>query len=61
MYHVKCKQQGEWRTLFSSDDPTRAARYAWERIHYGNNVERVEIHDEDGCLETTFDSTWENV
>lgn len=58
-YSVWCKQCDEWRCLLTTHNPVEAHDYANNRIVHGNNVQRIEIRDLTGVLETLFDSSWQ--
>jgi hypothetical protein len=57
-YQVWCKQHNEWRCLYSSHNPTSCRDFALYNIHHGNNVQRIELRDLEGPLETFYDATW---
>jgi hypothetical protein len=57
-YQVWVKQCDEWRCLFSSHNPVEADDYAKNRVVHGNNVQRIELRDLEGPLETYFDASW---
>lgn len=57
-YQVWVKQSGTFNMLFDSHNPVECKTYALENIHQGNNVERIEIRDLTGPVETIFDSGW---
>jgi len=57
-YSVWVKQSGDWRCVFSTHNPPDAHSYATQNVVHGNNVQRIEVRDLTGTLETVFDSTW---
>ena len=58
-YQVWVKQDGvDWQAVFLSDDPVAATEFAKKKIYHGNNVERIELRDRTGCLETFYDRNW---
>jgi hypothetical protein len=59
-YQVWCKQCDGWRCLYATDDPIEAHLFAWHNIHHGNNVQRVEVRDLTGVLETVYDEGWQS-
>jgi len=52
------KRQGEWKMVFSSDDPVAARDHAYNEISLGPITERIEIRDGGGVLETVYDKNW---
>jgi hypothetical protein len=61
-YTVRIKQTGtNWRVVYESHSYLICVHYAKTNIVHGNNVERIEIHDLDGCVDTIYDKTWENI
>jgi hypothetical protein len=58
-YFVRYKQQGVWYTCCHTNNPSRAKKFARENIYHGNSIERIEVHDLTGPLETVYDSSWE--
>lgn len=58
-YQVWVMQCDEWRCVFSSHNPIEATDYAKTRISYtGKSVQRVELRDLTGPLDTIYDSSW---
>jgi phosphoglycolate phosphatase-like HAD superfamily hydrolase len=57
-YSVWVKQQGEWSLCFETHNPTDAREYAVDHIHFGRPIERIEIRDLTGVLETVWDGSW---
>ena len=57
-YSVWVKQCDEWRCLLSTHNPIEAHEYAMENVVHGHNVQRIEVRDLTGPLETVFDNTW---
>jgi hypothetical protein len=57
-FEIWVKQCGIWHMPFVSNSPSEANDYAFTRIVWGNNVERVEVRDKSGVLNTFFDSSW---
>jgi hypothetical protein len=58
-YQVWIKQDNvAFRCVMSSDNPSECFRYVSEKISHGNNVERIEVRDLDGSIETIFDRSW---
>ena len=58
-YQVWVKQCDEWNCLFSSYNPIDARDYAENNVVWGNNVQRIELRDYEGVLQTFYDNKWE--
>lgn len=61
MLKVMVRQRGETSCVFKTYSFCEARTYAAERISYSNpnrSIERVEIHDHEGCVDTVFDVEW---
>lgn len=59
MYFVKWNVGQGWEQLYSDPDLRRVKKWAIEHISYtGTQQMRVELHDEEGCVELIFDRNW---
>lgn len=60
MYRVMVKQKNaDMKEAFSSHWFSETKDYANNNIVHGNNVERIEIHDHESCVDVVFDASWE--
>jgi len=59
-YQVWWKRQGEWKMVYSSDDPVAARGHAYNEISLGPITERIEIRDGSGVMETVYDKSWKS-
>lgn len=57
-YQVWIKQCDEWRCVFDAHNPIAAHDYCMNNVVHGNNVQRIEIRDLTGVIETLFDKSW---
>ena len=56
---VWVKMADEWKCVFSAHSPPEARYYAYEAVAKDpTRVQRVEIRDLTGVLETVFDQRW---